>query len=235
MCASFIFEYSPTRAHLVQTAANLFSSAKPGAPLCVIYVPGAKAKEDIAVVKSIMGIEVTCLWRVHFAPSPLRCSTQPLFGVVSRVFVICAGFCMQATVLTASIKPGDEVVVNYVDPKGKAEPFSYTIHYWPVEVLPKSSPFCSKMKSKERDANIFLSLLVKLLSFPRLSSRLPMLLCLCGMLTQMVADVLREVGFEGVSVQRLELNPAYVDTKGFDLATFVKHTGNRCLVGRKPV
>ena len=146
ICASFLFEYSTTRAELLQTAVNLFGSAKPGAPLCVIYVPGAKAKSNIAIVKKAVGIE--------------------------------------ATELTPSIKPGDPVVVNYVDKRQGTKPFSYTIRYWPVE---------------------------------------------------MVAGVLREAGFVDVEVRRLELNPAFDNmTRGFDLEAFVKASGNRVLVGRRP-
>jgi SAM-dependent methyltransferase len=150
VCASFLFEYSANVAQLQQTARNLFAAAAPGAPLCVIYVPGAKAKADIAVVKEIMGIV--------------------------------------ATELTPDLMPGDPVVVQYFpdlqpDKSRRAQPFSYTIHYWPVE---------------------------------------------------QVAASLTLAGFVDVEVQRLQLNPAYVNTRGFDLARFVQHTGNRCLVGRKP-
>ena len=151
ICASFLFEYSANVEALHQTARNLFAAAAPGAPLCVIYVPGAKAKEDIAVVKEIMGIE--------------------------------------ATELTPDLLPGAEVVVQYFpdlqpDKSRHAQPFSYTIHYWPVEH---------------------------------------------------VAAALTLAGFVDVEVQRLQLNPNYVNTRGFDLARFVKHTGNRCLIGRKPL
>mmetsp|Transcript_13764 Transcript_13764/g.32634 ORF Transcript_13764/g.32634 Transcript_13764/m.32634 type:complete len:267 (+) Transcript_13764:368-1168(+) len=144
ICASFLFEYSTNQAELEMTALNLFKCAASGAPMSVIYVPGTKAKEDIAVVKEILGIE--------------------------------------ATELTPDIKPGDPVVVNYTSEA--AEPFSYTIRYWPVE---------------------------------------------------MVADALRKAGFVDVKVDRLSLNPEYkIDKRGFDLARFVKHTGNRLLTGRKP-
>ena len=98
ICASFLFEYSTTRAELLlQTAVNLSQGAKPGAPLCVIYVPGAKAKSNIDIVKKAVGIE--------------------------------------ATELTPSIKPGDPVVVNYVDKRQGTKSFSYTIRYWPVEMV----------------------------------------------------------------------------------------------------
>ena len=47
--------------------------------------------------------------------------------------------------------------------------------------------------------------------------------------------MLREAGFVDVEVRRLELNPAFDNmTRGFDLEAFVKASGNRVLVGRRP-
>lgn len=144
---------------------------------------------------------------------------------------------VQATELTSSIKPGDEVVVNYVDPKGLAEPFSYTIHYWPVEV---KAAYCNAIAFISSCMFRFCSVHELSLVDAPLSTKdnskpaFSIVFVLSGQL-EMVADVLREAGFVEVAVQRLELNPNYVDKKGFDLSTFVKHTGNRCLIGRKPL
>lgn len=50
---------------------------------------------------------------------------------------------------------------------------------------------------------------------------------------EMVAQALRDAGFEDVTIKRIETDPSY--TGEIDLARFAAHTANKHLTGRKPL